>query len=301
MLCQDFDNLSLDDGPSTDDGPSSEDGTPEPNSLSILRNKITGMFNKTSVVSAQNTLNSSLRPDWALPLIKAVGAPFIDIPSEYIDGSSLPEGASALARGLKMCFGFRFLPGQSSFILRELELPQCFEKFSFLSNSLGLFYGPSQSDLAIEYSRYGLGLLGDNVDLNKVLIEVITHTSEHGFGRFLVLVCLGVGCTVWYGQENTHDVRATGLFAQVDGSYESFFSMDHIPSFYPFKKLTFLETHDISAIVESTFANEPPFAQIPIASSGPVVKAVGLGVMIALFLATGVMPSLPTSLIRTRE
>lgn len=67
------------------------------------------MFN--NVVSAQNTLNSSLRPDWALPLIKAVGAPFIDIPSSYIDESSLPEGASALARGL--CFVFRLLPVRS--------------------------------------------------------------------------------------------------------------------------------------------------------------------------------------------
>lgn len=54
------------------------------------------MFNEGSVRRAQNTQHSNLRPDWALPHIREIGAPFIDIPSSYIEKSYLSEGASAL-------------------------------------------------------------------------------------------------------------------------------------------------------------------------------------------------------------
>ena len=42
--------------------------------------------------------------------------------------------------------------------------------------------------------------------------------------------------------------------------------------------------------MESAFGNEQPFAEITIPSSGPVLKAVGLGVMVAFFLAVGLVP-----------
>lgn len=40
----------------------------------------------------------------------------------------------------------------------------------------------------------------------------------------------------------------------------------------------------------SAFRNEHPFAEITIPSSGPVLNAIGLGVMVAFFLAVGLVP-----------
>lgn len=71
--------------------------------------------------------------------------------------------------------------------------------------------------------------------------------------------------------------------------------MDYIPSFYPFHH-TFLSTRDISAVIESTFGNEQPFVEISIPASGPVLKAVGLGVMVAFFLAVGIVPNVSSSI-----
>lgn len=46
----------------------------------------------------------------------------------------------------------------------------------------------------------------------------------------------------------------------------------------------------------SALGNEIPFADITIPASGNVLKGVGLGVMVAFFLAVGLVPNLTSSI-----
>lgn len=49
-----------------------------------------------------------------------------------------------------------------------------------------------------------------------------------------------------------------------------------------------MESLDVSASVESALRDENnPFSGITIPANGPVLKAVGLGLMVAIFLAVG--------------
>ncbi|XXG68939.1 hypothetical protein AAC387_Pa06g1921 [Persea americana] len=120
------------------------------------------------------------------------------------------------------------------------------------------------------------------------MVEVITYYDGR-YGHFLVLVCLSVGCTVWYDFAfgSAHQVPEGWLLAPFD-SYEPFFDMDYYASGY--RRVGFIEGNDVSASVELAFGNEHPFAEITIPSSGLVLKAVGLGVMVAFFLAVGLVP-----------
>lgn len=120
-------------------------------------------------------------------------------------------------------------------------------------------------------------------------MEVITY-YDGSYGRFLVLVSLGVGCTVWYGfvKGEAHQTPSGGLFSLFD-SYEPFFNMEYIAP--GFRRLCLVERNDVSALVESTMENELPFSGITIPASGPVLKSVSLGVMVAFFLAFGLVPN----------
>ena len=78
------------------------------------------------------------------------------------------------------------------------------------------------------------------------------------------------------------------LFARLE-SYEPFFNLAyHAPGFH---RVGFLERKDVSASVVSALENELPFAEITIPASGNVLTAVGLGVMVAFFLAVGLVPN----------
>ena len=155
------------------------------------------------------------------------------MPQEYIDTSFLTRGLSSAASGVCMALGFRFTPGQVDYLWKDLQLPAKLDKFSILCSSLGLFYAPMHADLLETFSRHSAGMLDDNFGLNKVLVEVVTKW-DGVFGRFFVLVCLGVGCTVWYAKDK-NPIPKSGAFTPLD-SYDDFFNLDYIPTFYPFKK-----------------------------------------------------------------
>lgn len=124
----------------------------------------------------------------------------------------------------------------------------------------------------------------------KIFVEVITYYDGR-YGRFLVLVCLGIGCTVRSGfAPGTADQAPAGsLFAPL----ESYNPLKHMEYYAPgFRRIGFVEIKDVSASVEAAFGNEHPFAEITIPASGNVLKAVGLGVMVAFFLAVGIVPNL---------
>lgn len=133
------------------------------------------------------------------------------------------------------------------------------------------------------------GLINDTDTLSKVLVEVITY-YEGMYGRFFVLVCLGIGCTVWsaFAPGSADHAPKCDLFSSVD-SYDPFFKMDS--NFPNFRRVCFVEKNDVTESVASAFVNEHPFAEIEIPASGNALKAVGLGLMVAFFLAVGKVPN----------
>lgn len=194
-----------------------------------------------------------------------------------------------------MLLGFRFLPGQDEILLHELRLPQSFERLYFLKKHLGLSYNSRVLHMSslLPYSSAGVGLR--TFITNKVLkhlVEVITY-YEGRYWRFLVLVSAGIGCTVWYGYEyGASNVAPTGELFRRFETYDPFFNMEMEYYLPGFRRVCFVEINDVSASVESAFSEEVPFAEINIPASGHLLKAVGLGVMVAFFLAVGIVPNI---------
>lgn len=225
-------------------------------------------------------------------IMEQLRAPFIEIPPNLMD-SSLVQSYD-----IKMGLSFRFLPGQPDYLEEELKLPESFDRLTLLCNSLGLSSPrrPFSAESLYYFSWSGTGLRGCLVRpqvISSILVEVLTYFDGY-YGRFLVLVCLGIGCTVWYTlvpgvPHQAPDISAYSAFAPLD-SYQPFFNMEYISP--GFRKVSFVESHDLSELVESTLANEQPFAEITIPASGPVLRAVGLGVMVAFFLAVGIIPNI---------
>lgn len=170
-----------------------------------------------------------------------------------------------------------------------MKIPKSFDRFSFLSNSLGLSYNrralPTYS--ISQYSSSGAGLRSlVNDSCRKVLVEVILARYSL-YGRDLVLVCLGVGCTVWYKYAYSTDGNLPS-FKPLD-SYDPFFKMEYYSP--DFSRISFVESHDVSASVESTFENQLPFAEIKIPASGYMLQGVGLGLIVAFLLGVGLVPN----------
>lgn len=223
---------------------------------------------------------------WIPPFIELLRAPFIEIPNKY-------QEESLQKYDITLGFGFRFIPGQDDFLMHSLKLPSSFDRLSFLSSSLGLLKAPRFCDSIISYSIAGSGIRGivnNKFDKFKsVLVEVISN-YDGKYGRFFVLVCLGIGCTVWYNfvPGTALNPPACDLFTPLE-SYDQFFDVDFAsPSL---RKKYFIEYSDVSATVESAFANEKPFTEISIPASGPVLTAVGLGIMLSFSLAAGLVPT----------
>lgn len=272
-LCNDFDELSLEDKTGSSSSSSSSTSQVLPSSYGYR-----GTIHRFLRSLTHSLLGQSIS--------KQLRAPFIEIPRHYMDSSSLQS------YDVRIAIGYRFLPGQSQFLEHELQLPESFDRLSFLCNSLGLSYNSRalSEESLLSFSCAGAGLRGLVTDeLNKILVEAITY-YDGNYGRFLVLVSMGIGCTVWYALApgSCHKAPESSLFAPLD-SYEPFFNMRYYAP--GFRRIGFVERNDVSASVESAFGNELPFAEITIPASGPALKAVGLGVMVAIFLAVGLVPN----------
>ena len=273
-LCKDFKNLSLED-----------DTVGSSSSSSSSSKSIVQPYSYGYRCTFNSLLRSWTHSLWGQSMIKQLRAPFIELPRRFMD--SLPFQSYDICIG----FGFRFLPGQQQYLLKELKLPESFDRLSFLRNSLGLSYicRPLSDKELLPYSYSGTGMRCLVTDgLSKLLVDVVTYFNGR-YGRILVLVCLGVGCTVWYvfasgsADFGPDDWRFRSL-----ESFESFFNMEYCAP--GFNRVCFVERNDISASVESAMVNELPFADINIPASGHVLKAVGLGVIVAFLLSVGLVP-----------
>lgn len=279
-LCKEFDKLSLE---GITGGSSSSSSVPASSSSTSLVQSY-----RDTMHTFFNNLHSNLLDHISWPIVEKLQAPFIELPRLVLD-------SAFQSYNIRMLLCFRFLPGQDEMLLHELRLPQSFERFSFIKKHLGLSYNsgvlPMSSLLA--YSSAGAGLrtvITDNV-LQR-LVEVITY-YEGRYWRFLVLVCAGIGCTVWYGYEyGASNVAPTGELFRRFETYDPFFNMEMEYYLPGFRRVCFVEINDVSASVESAFSEEVPFAEIKIPASGPLLKAVGLGVMVAFFLTVGIVPNI---------
>lgn len=263
-LCKDFDKLSLEDGGAS----TSQEKPPSYGSR--------GSFHRF--------IRSWTPSLWCQSITEKVRAPFIELPRYLMDSSPFRS------YDIKMELGFRFLPGQHDLLNleKDLTLPKSFDKLSFLSNSLGLSYfrRPLPIREVFPFSSSGTGLRGlvTENEVTKILVEVVTFLAGR-YGRFLVLVSPGVGCTVWFGFAHALE---SSLFNPLD-SYDPFALMQY--SAPGFRRIGFVERNDASEAVMSALENAP-FAEITIPASGHTLKAVGLGVMVAFFLAVGLVPGM---------
>ena len=163
-----------------------------------------------------------------------------------------------------------------------------------MSHSLGLsFYKkPLSADSVFPLSSSGAGLRGLVTNgIKKILVEVVTY-HKHKYIRFLVLVCLGVGCTVWWASAPGFDFRfPEGAGVEPFDSYDPFFNMDHIQ--HGFRRVGIVERNDVSASVVSAMGTEQ-FADITIPAIGPMHKGVSLALII---FALGLAPKLADAIV----
>lgn len=134
-------------------------------------------------------------------------------------------------------------------------------------------------------------------------IEFITYYKGM-YGRLIILVSFGVGCTVWYTfQPGVPEVAPPGILVPpIELPYDSFKNVSF--NLAPFKKISYVEYKYITDHVLSAFENVYPFTEINLPSIYPdsinsdgsnpddgsnARVALGLGIIVAAFLAMGMM------------
>lgn len=211
----------------------------------------------------------------------------------------------------KIGLSYRIKPSNTNrFINHVFYIDKPFDSFTFLSNSLGLSCNMITVRELLTYSCLGAGLRALVNEVNypsPVLIEILTY-FDGLYGRFFVLVTLGLGCTVWSAFEPgvSYQLPESEIFSPMV-SYDPFFHIYdyNIPNFSRFQ---FLEIKDVFDTILYTYENEYPFSMIEVptntnssssstsssssSSSSNQDMAVKLGVMVAFLLAIGIVPNL---------
>lgn len=229
------------------------------------------------------------------PLLSPLIRDFIE-PTGLTNENSLNLALSgmSLSDSNLMALYFRFFPEHTRFIGTEFRITNTVKKkLVHLCNSIGLSSSivPFSTSSLFIYSRLGCGLRSLVTDsrVPKKVVEVLTYLNGK-YGRLIILVSMGVGCTVWYtfvpGVPETPPLevylpRVISYFSFHDVNYE-------LP---PLQKLCFIEQKYIAGEVLSAFDNVYPFSEIPIPNNNEARVAIGLGIMVAVFLAMGIVPS----------
>jgi hypothetical protein len=215
--------------------------------------------------------------------------------------SALDSSTSSLELDIPdigIVMGFRFFPRQSTDMLfndfKFQNSGQTMNRLYHLKRTLGLAYRsrlPENTSVRSSVDGIPSTIFRSMTDTNKILVELLSMSSAHGISkvyRTFILVSIGIGCTVWYGHSSGMYDVGHGIFKTVD--YNHFFDMNHQE--IGFKKMNFVETVDNTIPVLSTFNNDPTFANVTIPASGIVLKAVGLSILIGVFITLGVIPDL---------
>lgn len=121
----------------------------------------------------------------------------------------------------------------------------------------------------------------------KKVIEVLTYYKGM-YGRLIILISLGVGCTVWYNFiPGGPEIAPPGILVPRDLNYDSFKNVDF--NVDPFRKLSYVEYKYITDQVLSALENVYPFSEIALPNEPDTRVAIGLGLIIAVFLSMGMM------------
>jgi hypothetical protein len=269
-LCHDFEKLSLNESESI-----------SPKKCESSSRDVLSSYEKLKYNELVNTFNDKL---WGKALMSQLRMPFMSIPRHFIVHSLQPAilGLSKLfpphdMHDLKVALGFRFLPGQSSFLNHELNLAtNTLKKFSILGNKIcsSLYKVQISHEEMSGYSSACTGMRSLIHKCEKILIEVMTYYKGR-HGRFIILATLGVGYTIWYAFQSGHPnyIPTVGAFAPIF-SYDSIFhNVLNLPGF---NQLNYIEVKEIKNSV-NTACNTPPLNDITIPASGPVLAAVSLG------------------------
>jgi hypothetical protein len=129
-------------------------------------------------------------------------------------------------------------------------------------------------------------LVHDNYD--KIVVESISFYKGK-YGRVIILVSLGVCCTIWsIYVPGVGDIAPPMEHFPRFESYQSFFNPDTNKELL--SKACYIERTDISGEVIKTLENEFPFSEMNIPATGEKRIAVGLALMIVVFMALGVAP-----------
>lgn len=228
-------------------------------------------------------------------IMEMTKAPFIDILKPITNITK--ESASYM-----MALGFRFMPGQCESLVRDIRIPETLASLRNLRDNLGLSLtkGTLNSGPLLKLKGAVSDIVFDKSSLlaSRVLVEAITF-NEGYFGRFIILVHMGVGCTVWYafapGGDGLH-LPDQGLFAPLFRpieSYEPFFSCPDLHVQTGFNKMTLVEGNEspITPLTQA-FSEEKPFLDIEIPRTTQAVKVgLYLGLAVAILLTFGISPN----------
>lgn len=230
-----------------------------------------------------NYMNDRQAPARLKEIIKSTHAQYL---------SSIPHGLLECLSSKKifMGLGYRFKPGHPNFLMHDFKIPACLDRFKILYESLGFSMRKNTSSIREFFMFSRQDGMKSAVDANyyKNLVEVLTLFNGT-FGRFLILTCAGLGCTVWYSFSPGGDGIPASLFAPIV-SYDPFFNMDYTAP--EFQSVGFTETMNIADQIRSAYSPAEgvrPFAEIEVPASGVVLQGVCLGIVIAFFMTVGII------------
>lgn len=210
------------------------------------------------------------------------------VPKKKVGGDKLLLKNNNESKKIGVCYRY---PGKSDFKYYEFDLFNYdFMYLSTICKSLSLLYNRSSLNLyrMRVHSWKGCSLrsvLMNDMEIEKpYLIELLTY-FEGFYGRFIILVSLGIGCTVWYafypGMHDQPPLNAINF--PID--YEDFYQIDYRTP--RFNRVSFVETNDVRNDVDMAFNNVHPFVEINIPSIGDKNKSFRLGLMVAFFMTIG--------------
>lgn len=209
---------------------------------------------------------------WQKTLIESMKANLVKLaPLEY-------------AQLFEIGIGFRSIPVSGGFRIKEVVMPaSIFDELPLCRDALGLKYYMAHLRHHHE-SSHGVCDVIESPPIHKMVFEVITEYAG-SYGRILVLIVLGVGCTAWYS------------FIPVDGDpaptfphindYSSFYNEAYTAT--DMKRISFTEVHTVADNVRKILDSQSPFNMLNMQGQNSLT-AVGLAVILGVFITLKLFP-----------
>ena len=226
--------------------------------------------------------------DFSRKIMDLTKMPFIDIPKTVTD-------ISASTNDYLLTLGLRFMEGQETFALRKLKMPDTNTALKGLRDRIGLTLAKDTINqrASLKFTGFTDIEAHGKMLMNRILIEAITYNAGY-FGRFLVLVQIGVGCTVWYCFEpGTIDsfpisLSEATIFKPILDYEPFFFNPDNFV-YEGFQKMVLLDDKEQSlAVLDNAYSVLKPFSGM-IVSDVPVPDTTNITIPESKFyLKTGI-------------